>query len=154
MSARAKGEPRVERHANRVRVSGSLAIRADPEAAPEAHRVEVTQPFALPEPVLEQLEVERRRRRQELDETGFDGSAVGIRLEQGADPDRRPQGRFARGGLENGIVGRVLEGYRGRAEQRQRLLDRCRVGRTDIECELKIGHLWRSSNTPFRPKNA
>jgi hypothetical protein len=154
MSSRTKGEPRVERHANRIRVTGGLPIRTDPEAAAEAHRVEVTEPLALPRPVFEHFKTKQCRRRQQLDEPGFDCPAVGILPKQGAEPDRWPQGRFARGGLEYGIVGRVLESDRCRAERRQRLLDRCRVGRADIECELEIGHLRRNPHAPVRPKDA
>jgi hypothetical protein len=53
VGAGAEGQPRVEAQHGRAGVGSCHVAGADPEALTEAQRLEVLQPFALPDPLVQ-----------------------------------------------------------------------------------------------------
>src|ERR1700736_330356 len=55
MSSRSECQPGIHLNHDGVRCSDLLVMWADPQFPPEAHRVKISQPFALPNTILNAL---------------------------------------------------------------------------------------------------
>ena len=62
MGARSERQSRVHPHDDRARFGHFLVMRADPQSLPKAHRMEIAQPLALPNTILDALGLHRCRR--------------------------------------------------------------------------------------------
>ena len=126
MRAGAEREARIQAHRDVLRISGQwLVVRHDPQPAPEAHGVEILQPFALPGAIGDVLGADALRRQLQRAGQRDDGLGPGRfgrkqRLHHGL----RPQADLARRGFEDGVVHRVGERHRHARRPRSRRIPR------------------------------
>ena len=121
---------------------GSLATRADPEPLAEPHGPEVLEPLTLPGAVGHGFEFSLFGDQQRIEPgCGTECSAhlvhVGVRCEDGAHDDRRPEWHRTGRRLQHGIVGRVEQRDRQRAELEQGVLVGLGIARADVDAELQ-----------------
>ena len=124
----------------------TLAAGAHPESPPEAHRLEVLEPLALPGAVGDGFELGLLGDEQRV-ETGQRASAVRTWLARRCRPRKTArtmmvgQSGVAPGaGSSTGIVGCVEQRDGQRAEFEQRVFVRLGIARADVEAELQEGH--------------
>ncbi|MCY1179285.1 hypothetical protein D9M73_196790 [compost metagenome] len=113
MGSGAEGQARVQQQVHGIRLGGFVPARHYPEAAAEAHRLEVVHPAAFPILVFDALDLVFRQRAagqqfQVRHQAGF----VGVGFEQGEEVGMGPERRGAQVRLEDRLVFGVHEGHR------------------------------------------
>ncbi|MCY1370794.1 hypothetical protein D9M69_579010 [compost metagenome] len=137
MGAGAKGQARVQQQVHRIRLGGGVPAGHYPQAAAEAHGLEVVHPAALPVLVFDALDLVLRKLGpgQQL-QVRHQGGLVGIGLEQGEQVGVGPERRGAQVRLEDRLVFGVHEGYRYGAHFQQGVFVGLRLFRGDGETDL------------------
>ncbi|MNC13612.1 hypothetical protein D3C75_613640 [compost metagenome] len=146
MGAGAEGQARVEQQVDRVRLRRLVPARHDPQAAAEAHRLEVVHPAAFPVLVLDHLGlVLGQLGAGQQAQVGEHLFRVGIGLEQRQQVSVRPQ----RGGVEVWLEDRLILGVHERDRDGTHFEQGIFVGfglfRADGQAYLQPGHgghLW------------
>ncbi|MCY1369821.1 hypothetical protein D9M68_850690 [compost metagenome] len=137
MGAGAKGQARVQQQVHRVRLGGLVPARHDPQAAAEAHGLEVVHPAAFPVLVLDAFDlVFRQRAAGQQFQVRHQGGFVGIGFEQGEQVSVGPQRRGAQVRLEDRLIFGVHEGYRDGTDFQQGVFVGSRLFRGDGETNL------------------
>lgn len=146
MGAGAEGQARVQQQVNGVLFRRVVPARYDPQAAAEAHRLEVVHPAALPVLVLDHLGlVLWQLGAGQQAQVGEHLFRVGVGLEQRQQVGMRPQ----RGGVEVWFENRLIFGIHERDRDGAYFEQGVFVGfglfRADGQAYLQPGHgghLW------------
>jgi hypothetical protein len=122
-----------------------------PEALTEAQRLEVLQPFALPDPLFQVLPAQFRCTAAEgVAEHGRHPCPVGVPLEQCGQIDFGPQRCFTDAGFENRRVAVVAQRDRKRAGGQQRVLEQLDAISGGDQAQLQPPHGTLRSGASFR----
>ena len=113
----------------------------DPQALAETHRVEVAQPFALPDAVRERLEREPLAgNAQHVRKARDEFLRRRVERKQRLQPRVRPQPEFARRRLEDRVVALIGVRHRERAELEAGVLDALGVEPVQRQREGQLRH--------------
>src|ERR1700738_422490 len=137
MTAGAERQPRIERHHDRAGLSDALMVWAYPQTLPEAQRVKVLEPLALPDALGQRLGADEGGiHTQGRAERAPDcGRVVGL-PKQALETGPWPQTELSGQGLEHRIVPRVGGGYRARAARPAGVFGGLWIQRSEIERQL------------------
>ncbi len=140
--AGAEGESGVENDIHGIRFGRGAPARDHPQAATGLERLVMRHPRMRPVFVAEQIDLMRRRFRKihQPARAREDVVGVGVFRKQSGDHDLRPDRIFVPEGLEQRLVGRVLERHRDRAPFLERVRQRLGVTFINAQFQFEPGH--------------
>ena len=137
MRAGAERQARIQAHDDGVGVvRWRLMARHDPQPAAETHRMEVLEPLALPDLVLDACHADMVGRQVErLCQLQDGGGAVRLGVENRLKHGMWPQAQFARRGFQDRVIDRVGQRHRQRAGLEAGVLGALRVATLEVDTQ-------------------